>query len=110
MGNVTLVRLVQDRISCSHAGDAVADRDAGQVGARKERQVSDVGDTVGDRHVGQAGAVGERLVPDDDDAIGDRDAGQAVWDSGERPLPDGGDRQARDRCWGWSPRLGRSIP
>ena len=88
-GIVTLVRLVQLRGTpyVADAGDAVADRDAGQAGAAMrthsvpmlvtlsgivtlvrlvqsaERPIPDAGDAVGDRDAGQAGAVTERLSP-----------------------------------------------
>ena len=101
---MTLVRLVQsvERL-VPDAGDAVADRDAGQAGAARERPVPDAGDAVGDRDAGQAGAVIERPVPDAGDAVGDRDAGQAGA-AIERPVPDAGDAVGDRVASGFAPR------
>ena len=75
------------------AGDAVADRDAGQTATALERRVSDVGDAIANRDAGQAGAVIERIVPDAGDAVGDRHAGQAGAVI-ERIIADAGDAVA----------------
>ena len=64
LGIVTLVRLVQPKnAAVPDAGDAVADRDAGQAGAAKEHTVPDAGDAVGDRDAGQAGAASRTHEP-----------------------------------------------
>lgn len=56
----------------SDAGDSVADRDTGQVGAAFERTAFDVGDVVGYHHAGQAVTKLKRISSDVGDTAGNR--------------------------------------
>src|ERR1043166_8805965 len=58
-------------------GDAVGDCDVGQARSQSERIVSDAGNAVANRDAGQA-AVRERIITDAGHAVGDRDTGYAA--------------------------------
>ena len=54
------------------AGDAVANRDVGQLIAVMKRIIPDAGDARGDHDAGQVVLRKERIIPDADDTVGDR--------------------------------------
>src|SRR6266568_1886583 len=67
-----------DKYRVSDAGDAIANRDAGQASTLGKRSVSDDGDAVGQGDAGQPGATGKRTDSEAGDAVGNGGVGQTA--------------------------------